>query len=451
MSDERAHAISVVNRFALLVEGMIPGFKDHLAEDVVLKWFGKVQIRGRKNVAAFLLSNKMETFHMFSNITPISGISYESKRSNRKIKQSTDQNANCETYTDSYSHEAPACSSYKTEMSTTHENVKDCDQKSNGNYAAFVCESASNGCEFQKMFEETEDLRVEKCLSKLKISTNCDHMNSNNDVNKNEFSANATAEMDGLSYDLNENDLYNLFEPEITSQSVVDKIQNINRIKLKEEMAPTVSAINRECGQGDEPVTAEANATKYLEASGEIKFVRSSTQTDSMLSYHWSKLGQKKVWKKRCNVQMAYSLLNDLSKAANKCDNAQENSCSTCISNLSARVDHSAGKIQKSKLPSLEEVIQTNDALIRDVNYFGGYLYPVNFSKDREELLEMFKEKSSNVDSCVHYVDNKWVFHVQNKKPFNVTYQIHELVYSKVKVKKFDTCGTAQVKNITLA
>jgi len=47
-------------------------------------------------------------------------------------------------------------------------------------------------------------------------------------------------------------------------------------------MAPTIRAINRECGQGDGPVTAEANATKYLEANGEIKFVRTSMQTGNI-------------------------------------------------------------------------------------------------------------------------------------------------------------------------
>lgn len=159
-------------------------------------------------------------------------------------------------------------------MSTTHENVKDCDQKSDqkSDCAASMHEAACNEHEFH----------IEKCIDKLRISTDCDNVDVNFDTNQNKFSANAIAEMDDQSYDLNENDLYNLFEPEITSQPIVGKIQNINRIKLKEEMAPTVRAINRECGQGDGPVTAEANATKYLEANGEIKFVRINAQTGSI-------------------------------------------------------------------------------------------------------------------------------------------------------------------------
>lgn len=176
-----------------------------------------------------------------------------------------DQNVNCKTYTSNHLREAH--SSHETEMSTTHENVKNCDQKSNADSAEFIYEAAYNEHEFD----------IEK-LSKLRISTDRDNMNF--DMKQSESSANAIAEMDDQSYDLNENDLYNLSEPEITSQPIVGKIQNINRIKLKEEMAPTVRAINRECGQGDGPV--ETNAIKYLEANGTIKFVRISAETGSI-------------------------------------------------------------------------------------------------------------------------------------------------------------------------
>lgn len=82
MTDECAQAISVANCYFVLVDGMVAGFKDHLADNVVLKWFRKV-ITGKENVAAFMLSNKMESFHTFSDITPISGISCASKQSNR--------------------------------------------------------------------------------------------------------------------------------------------------------------------------------------------------------------------------------------------------------------------------------------------------------------------------------------------------------------------------------
>ena len=183
----------------------------------------------------------------------------------RKIKRSIEQNTSCGIYTSDY---LPACSSHETEMSTTH--VKDCDdQKSNANDATSIHEAASKGWKFQD--------KKGKGKGKLKTLIDRKDTNANIDVHQNKFSA--IAEMDDQSYDLNEGDLYNLFEPEITSQPVVGK--NINRIKLKEEMAPTVRAINREHDQGDGPVTAEANMTnnKYLEANGEIKFIRMNPQT----------------------------------------------------------------------------------------------------------------------------------------------------------------------------
>lgn len=79
MVDERAQAISVANHYFVLADGMVFGFKDHLAKHVVLKWFGQV-IRGKENVADFMLANKKNSFHTFSDIIPISDISCKNKR-----------------------------------------------------------------------------------------------------------------------------------------------------------------------------------------------------------------------------------------------------------------------------------------------------------------------------------------------------------------------------------
>ncbi|KYN00678.1 hypothetical protein ALC62_08536 [Cyphomyrmex costatus] len=424
MVNEHAEAISIANRYFMLVDKMVPGFKDHLAKHVVLEWFGKV-IKGRRKVTVFMLSNQMESFHTFSDITPISGIPHESEQLNRKIKRSLDQYDNCKTYTNDY---LPAHSSHETEMSTTH--VKDCDdQESNANDTTFLHEAASDKCKFQ-----------EKCIGKLKTLTDRENANANINVHKNKFSANAITEMDDQHYNFNENDLCNLFEPEITSQPVVEKIQNINRIKLKEEMAPTVRAINRECEQGDGPVTVEANTTKYLEANGEIKFIRTNIQTDSLFLYHWSKLYQKKIWIRKCKLQIIYSLLNDVdsSKVTRKCHNTQKNDCVACKSELSTKVCHDANKTQESKLPSFEEAIEASNTLIRDVNHFGGYLHPLNFLEDRENFLKYFEteivKKNSNTHFCLRYVNNKLTSECINIKPFNVMFQIHKIIYSKVKV-----------------
>ncbi|XP_012538128.1 uncharacterized protein LOC105837692 [Monomorium pharaonis] len=439
MANKRIQAISIANRYFILADGMIPGLKDHLAEQVVLKWFGQV-IKGRENVANFILFNKMKVFHMFSDIMPISGISCGNKQSKRKIKRSIDQNGKCETYTNNYLREAPGSSSHETEMSTTHENGKDYDQMSNSNDAAIMHEA--NECEHEF------DLLEKNILDKLKVLMNeDDEKNVAIDVNQDEFIANATAE----------NDLYNLFEPKIMSQHIVEKIQNINRIKLKEEMAPTIRVINRECGQGDGPVTAEANATKYLKANGEIQFVRMAAQTDSLSLYHRAKLGKKKFWKQQCILQIAYSLTDNSPIVAKKCYDSQESAYSAQVSNLSAKVHHDADKVQKSKLLSLEEAIRASNTLIRDVNNFGGYLQPLNFSEDRDNFLKTFQAeiKDRNVHFCANYVNNKLIFDCPNRRPFKAICQIHEIVYTTVRElhSQGNACNTeetAQVKNKTI-
>ncbi|XP_011167171.2 uncharacterized protein LOC105201032 [Solenopsis invicta] len=449
MVKERAQAISIANRYFMLADEMAPNFKDHLTEHVVLKWFGQV-IKGKENVAAFLLSNEIKTFHTFSDIMPISDISY--KQSNRKIKRSLDQNAKCETYTSNYLREAPAISSHEIEMSMTCENVKDYDKKSNANDRAVIHNAASNEYESQKYLDKHLDDNLEQYLEdKLRIFADRDDVNVITDVNKNELSANAIAGMDGKSYSLNKNDLCNLFEPEIMSQPIVGKIQNINRIKLKEEMAPTIRAINRECGQGDGPVT-EANATKYLEANGEIKFVQMAAQADSLFLYHWSKLGKKKYWTRQCKLQIAYSLIDNCSPTVTrKCYSAQENACEQAearMSDLSAKVRHDANEIQKSKVPSLEEAIQASNISIQDVNNFGGYLKPLNFLEDRENFLKTFEAtiKDCDINLRIYCNNNKLICDFLNRKPLEVTYQIHEIVYKRVEANthstKINSAGT---------
>lgn len=82
MSNELDCAISIANRYFMLADRMMFGLEDHLAKNVVLKWFGK-EIRGKENVNAFFMSDRTESLHMFPDIMPISGITIEEKQSKR--------------------------------------------------------------------------------------------------------------------------------------------------------------------------------------------------------------------------------------------------------------------------------------------------------------------------------------------------------------------------------
>lgn len=165
---------------------------------------------------------------------------------------------------------------------------------------------------------------------------------------------------------------------------------------------------------------------------------------------HWSKQ-KKKLRKRQCKLQIAYSLLidNDSPKTTKKCNVQKEARCAR-VSNFSTEVRHDVDKIPKSKLPSLKEAIQASSTLIRDVNHFGGYLQPLNFSEDREDFLKDFDaeraQKNPNVHCCAHYMNNKLIFDFPSKKPFNVMYKIHEIVYLAVKKNASNTQETADAK-----
>lgn len=418
MTNELARAISIANHYFMLADGMIPGFKDHLAKHVELEWFGK-KITGKKTVAAFIMSHKMESFHKFDDIKSISDFTANEKQSNRSRK-SSDQIANNKRKTHTCnSREELTRYSHETEMSMNYENAIDFNQEDNENDATSV----------HKNDYDTFDI----VKNKLKMMTVCDDANVNTDVdantdaNQNEISAKAIVKMNDKSYDLNKNDLCNLFEPEITSEAIVEKIQNINRTELKEEMAPTVRAINRECGQGDGPVIVEAGTTKYLEANGTIQFSQLNIQ-DTLFLKHYTNGWSRKNWKRKCRLQIAYSLLkgNISSKIDENCTRENVRSAS----------HSSAHETQKNKLSTLEEAIQVSNALIKDPENFGGYLQPLNCSDYCNKRLSNLKDdmqKKYNETAYVRYDKNKLHFVSSNKKPvLKIMYKIHKIVYTEV-------------------
>jgi hypothetical protein len=81
MTNKYAQAISVANHYFILADDMVPDFENYFADDVVLIWFGQ-KIKGKKNVANFILSNEIKSFHSFSNIIPISDITCEDEQPN---------------------------------------------------------------------------------------------------------------------------------------------------------------------------------------------------------------------------------------------------------------------------------------------------------------------------------------------------------------------------------
>lgn len=218
----------------------------------------------------------------------------------RKAEQSSDQGNDSpevkyKTHTSSCSGEAPAGYLHKAEMSTTCEDAIDSNRKQ---------ESDGKNTFLEKNYDaeyNTDNTDIEKYMSEVNLSdTYCDCTNADVDTNQDQVSANAIAETNDQSYDLNEYDLRNLFEPEITSQAFVEnvRVHNINRIELEEEMVSTITA-NRECSQGD---GSEADTIKYLETNGAITFVQKYVSEGSI---------RKKClfWKRKLNYALVKYIL----------------------------------------------------------------------------------------------------------------------------------------------
>lgn len=67
MANNIAEAILIARYYAGQVDGVFPGLKDQLAEDVVLDWFG-MKMEGNGCVASFMLRDYIESCHKFDEI-----------------------------------------------------------------------------------------------------------------------------------------------------------------------------------------------------------------------------------------------------------------------------------------------------------------------------------------------------------------------------------------------
>jgi len=158
-------------------------------------------------------------------------------------------------------------------MSTNSENAQNCER--------FQPEQ-ENHADDPDLVQKSSDARESSNETRMNVSAICDYANDHVDNdNTNDNTSNGSIELNDGCYDLNENDLRNLFEPEITSQTV-EKIRNINRIKLEEEMAPTIRAVDEEHDHEGRPTVAETGTLKYLKAIGKIKLSQENTPKGSI-------------------------------------------------------------------------------------------------------------------------------------------------------------------------
>ncbi|XP_076302170.1 LOW QUALITY PROTEIN: uncharacterized protein LOC143220399 [Lasioglossum baleicum] len=228
---------------------------------------------------------------------------------------------------------------------------------------------------------------------------------------------------------LSEGDLCNLFKFEISPANIEEIEQSINRIKLEEDMAPTVE---RECSEEDGHVNVEAHGN-YVEADGEIELSRKFWKPDIRHTY-FSATSNFHTWRRPCKLQIAYSILTECPALDPLCETTRDT-------------------VPKDRLPSLTEINEITNRLVPNTNDFDGLLRTIDFVEDRKGILKsleivMAKDHRAPLFT-LQCVKDKLVFNKpcvnvdvcneENKRKFVFKYQIHLIIYEdsqKCKTKK---------------
>ena len=384
--ENHAQAISFANSYFALVDGLVSDLESQLSEDVVLYWFGSL-IKGKKRVSTFLRNRKLNTRHIFPHIISTTDISYEKERLTRN----------------------KLCSCHyrkQQEYQTRHNNFV--------NDNSIICEPI-----LQEM---------ETSLSMCDVIT---------DINHDEIHVKEIGAVDDTFYNLSEGDLCNLFKLGILSTDVEEIEHGINRIKLKEEMVPT---IKRKCNRRDKHDIVEV---KYVEANGEVEFSRKFWKLGSWNTYI-SRLATATLhtWRQPCKLQIAYTI-------SSQCQTLKQ-SCET--KNVTVRFVQ-----PKVRLLSLQEINEITSRLMPNTNEFGGFLKDADFLADYKGFLENVKMEMAINDPCMplftaQYVKNKFVFdkpsismddpNGKDKKKFAFNYQIHLIIYQDIDICNMNKCCT---------
>ncbi|XP_076676217.1 LOW QUALITY PROTEIN: uncharacterized protein LOC143373156 [Andrena cerasifolii] len=219
--------------------------------------------------------------------------------------------------------------------------------------------------------------------------------------------------------DLRQGDLSNLFKLDISSTNI-EETNSINRIKLKEEMAPTVKAIKRECGQGNGPPVVETSTVKYVEANGQLEFLRKFWKpgkvhneifsfnliADTWDAYHLA-TSSVHTWRRPCKLQIAYSTLTEP-------PSMEPHRKSKCASRFGQ---------SKVRLPNLEEINKISNRLAPNTSDFGGFLKHVDFFEDGQSFLQNLGIEMATEGS------SESTFYPQYAKKFVFNYQIHWITH----------------------
>lgn len=245
---------------------------------------------------------------------------------------------------------------------------------------------------------------------------------------------------EGTSYELSYGDLNELFKLDIAptiASEIEDSIEKIKQLKVEENMN-----ITEEHGLSNRFAKAiQVEGIKFLQANGELRLWKKRKGGNVYDSVATSA----SVWRRSCNLQIAYSLIKSKAQVSNI--NAENNTKS------------SGFKFQNNGLLSFDEISELSNHLVPNVNDFGGYLRNSNFREDRDQFLKSFGEEIAKTESEHHryipeYVGNKLVFRktditdCEESNDFVFNYQIHMIIYKGERIKKQNPSNDSVKKSI---
>ncbi|KAK0078347.1 hypothetical protein PV325_002659 [Microctonus aethiopoides] len=373
MADELSRAISFANGYFVLADGLVPDLEEHLAEDVVLDWFGQT-IEGRYNVATFMKYQKISSRHIFNEVNPATAIGYRKQRPLRKYYSiggtHTDRNLFAiRNKTNDYVEDGDGDDDddddddenyqikYKRQCFSDGiiiENLNKINDEStdNNNDTGMDCDDES---EYEKMSLKLHDNNKIQNKNISNISMECNLNFDKLKLDADNFSTPKEAfikqrdflDSDEVNCALNVLGDKIKLKSELKATNIMEIEKKIAQLKDKE----SVEFIKMELGQGDGPSIYETNSIKYIEACGVIEFSR----------FFNTKQIRKDIRKRLCRLQIAYSSKNnnkDLNKPINESNRESVKQMS------SMEMDEKKVETMPKKLKSLKELRQLSNNLI---------------------------------------------------------------------------------------
>ncbi|XP_058789622.1 uncharacterized protein LOC131663302 [Phymastichus coffea] len=373
MNLDNSEVVSFINNYFALADGLVPEFEYLLAENVVLDWFGKT-IKGKHNVTAFMNMHKINSRHVFNEIYSSDNIGYNGKSNFRRRRRGKSKSAN--------------------------------NSVQNGNIS----------CENNLIYHSSP---LNESVSSNEQSFSCTKSYS------------STEEEHGLTFELHDDSLTNIFKLENIQSTDTEEIeQQICQIGLEEKSNNLSSITLFKEAKEAKNISIVESSMKFVEADGEILFAKKSRRQSIWNEYKLLSSISTQTWRKPCKLQIAYSLQKvcQTPKLTSNNNNIKSHCKPVLVKN-------------QTELMNFEQIIDLSNQLVPNVNDYAGYLRNVNIEREQDVFFDQFNEyllknQRSNLNTTPQYINNqlalqKNICDDQNKSQNNCfsNYSIQIIIY----------------------